>query len=27
MWSNRCGVDEEFEREIFSADFLLDEEK
>jgi len=27
MWSNRCGVDVEFEREIFSADFLLDEEK
>jgi len=25
--SNRCGMDEEFEREIFSIDFLLQEEK
>lgn len=27
MRSDRCGEDEEFEREIFRADFLVEEEK
>ena len=27
MWSDRCGRDEEFEREVCRSDFLVEEEK